>query len=29
VLPRGVTGQFEWRGVRHDLQPGMNRFLVA
>jgi len=29
VLPPGVTGQFEWRGVRHDLQPGMNRFLVA
>jgi hypothetical protein len=29
VLPPGVTGQFEWRRVRRDLQPGMNRFLVA
>jgi hypothetical protein len=29
VLPTGVTGQFEWRGVRHDLQPGVNRFPVA
>ncbi len=29
ALPPGVTGQFEWRGVRRDLQPGMNRFPVA
>ncbi len=29
VIPPGVTGQFEWRGMRRDLQPGMNRFLVA
>jgi alpha-L-rhamnosidase len=29
ALPPGVTGQFEWRAVRHELQPGMNRFLVG
>jgi alpha-L-rhamnosidase len=29
ALPPGVTGQFEWRGVSHELQPGMNRFLVG
>jgi hypothetical protein len=29
ALPPGVTGQFDWRGVHRDLQPGMNRFQVA
>jgi hypothetical protein len=29
ALPQGVTGLFEWRGVRQSLQPGMNRFPVA
>lgn len=29
VLPPGVTGEFEWRGMHRDLQTGMNRFPVA
>jgi len=27
-LPQGVDGEFEWRGVRRALAPGMNRFAV-
>jgi hypothetical protein len=26
TLPAGITGAFEWRGVKRELQPGVNRF---
>ena len=28
TLPAGVTGLFEWRGVKHELAPGTNRLRV-
>ena len=29
TLPAGVTGEFEWRGVRQKLAPGANRIAVG
>jgi hypothetical protein len=26
TLPPGTPGEFEWRGVRRELAPGVNRF---
>jgi alpha-L-rhamnosidase len=28
TLPRSVAGEFEWRGVKRQLQPGPNRFSI-
>jgi hypothetical protein len=28
VLPQGIAGEFQWRTVRRELTPGMNRFVI-
>jgi len=28
VLPPGISGNFEWRGVRRDLTPGANSIVM-